>query len=278
MPNEWLPWLNRGLWAEEQGRRKEALESYGRVLALDPALAGSPFWRQGNRAAWWDDILASGDEVMAELGWGTTSWKWQVLVAAGRLEEAAAELEEWLGTHPHDAQALVGLGEALVGLGRPAEALPWLDRALALAPYRARARLVRGEAKLAVGQLDEAEQDLRMALFLEPEPRGHLGLARLARARGDTPAALREFAQALRPLVLSQNHYVVLYGRMGWPAPLPQVSRIGYRLDEETALEWGAMLEAQGETATARAVYAAALALDPFLETVQQQVERLEGP
>jgi hypothetical protein len=65
---------------------------------------------------------------------------------------------------------------------------------------------------------------------------------------------------------------------MGWPAPLPQVLRIGYRLDEETALAWGALLEAEGEAETARAVYAAALAQDPFLERVRQQLARLEQP
>jgi hypothetical protein len=75
--------------------------------------------------------------------------------------------------------------------------------------------------------------------------------------------------------VLSQNTYVVLYGRLGWPVPLPQVTRIGYRHDAEVALEWGSLLEARGDTEAAAEVYEAALNLDPFLEIVRQRLEEL---
>jgi tetratricopeptide (TPR) repeat protein len=133
---------------------------------------------------------------------------------------------------------------------------------------------VRGEARFALGQFEEAEQDLRMALFLEPSSRVHLGLARLALETGLEDIALQQYSKALRPLTLSQSAYAVLYGRMGWPVPLPQVAKLGNRQDGEAALEWGSLLEAQGHTETAIKVYEAALDLDPFLVEVRQRLER----
>jgi tetratricopeptide (TPR) repeat protein len=115
-----------------------------------------------------------------------------------------------------------------------------------------------------------------MARFLQPDYRVHLEMARLALDRGEVDLALQEYARALRPQVLSQNAYVALYGRLGWPVTLPQVTRIGYRYDAEVALEWGALLEARGDTGAAAEVYKAALNLDPFLAEVRQRLERLD--
>lgn len=267
MPQQPTAWLNNGLWAELAGDQQEAVQSYRRVLALDSELAGSPFWTQGARAAWWDEIVESDNPAAA------VPRRWQALLAAARFNEAAPEIEAWLEEHPKDTVAQVGLGEALVGLQRPAEALALLDPVLEEMPSSAYGHLVRGEARLALGQYEEAEQDLRTALFLEPSPRVHLGLARLALETGLEDVALQEYPRALQPLILSQNAYVVLYQRMGWPAPLPQVARLGYRQDGEAALEWGDLLEARGDTETAIKVYEAALNLDPFLVKVRQRLE-----
>jgi tetratricopeptide (TPR) repeat protein/O-antigen ligase len=272
-PLEWMPWLNRGLWAEAMGRTGEATEAYAWVLALDPELAGSPFWQGGERAGLWDEIVGAGQEAAARLEEGRPAWRWQVLVAAGENDAAAAGLTAWLNAHPDDAEAMAWLGEALLGLGQPDVALEWLDRALAREPSQGRSYLARGQAHLALGRYDEAEQDLRTSLFLEPTEQVHLELARLARQRGDEQAALREYARALRPLELMQGYNVVLYGRSGWPVPLSQAARIGYRQDGEAALEWGALLEEQGDPTGAREVYAAALALDSYLDSVRQRLE-----
>jgi tetratricopeptide (TPR) repeat protein/O-antigen ligase len=276
-PLEWMPWLNRGLWAETVGETTEAVEAYGWVLALDPGLAGSPFWQTSARADQWDAILEAGERAATEMGRGTTSWRWQVLLAAGRDREAVADLGAWLEIHPGDAGAMAWLGEALLGLGQPAEALPWLDESISAAPAQGRTYLARGQAKRALGQLDDAEHDLRMSLFLEPGHAVHLELARLARQRGDGQAARQEYAQALRSVVITQGYNVVLYHRLGWPVPLPQVARIGYRHDGEAAMEWGALLEQQGEVAMAQRVYALALTLDSYLDGVRQRLESGES-
>jgi len=269
-PLEWMPWLNEGYWAEIEGDRAEAIDSYGWVLALDPELAGSPFWRSGERMGWWNDIIAAGEDAVELLGRDPTHlWRWQVALAAGQPEAAAEGIEAWLGSHPTDPEAMAWLGEALLNLDRADEALVWLSHALSLDPSRARSYLVRGEAELALGHYDDAERDLRTALFLEPDYPVHLALARLAHSTGDEQTALKEYAQALRPLTVLQSYAVVLYHRMGWVALLPQALRIGYRQDGEAAAEWAALLQQRGDLASARQVYAAALALDPYIEIAQ---------
>ncbi len=271
-PVEWLSWLNRGLWAEEEGNQEEAIRSYYRVLVLDPQLAGSPFWRERSRTNWWPEIMAAGKESNG----GSTRWRWQVLLAAGFHHQVTAELESWLEAHPTDATAMALLGEALVALGRPAEAMPWLDLSLASAPARAESYVSRGEAETALGLYEEATRDLHTALFLKPDARVHLALARLAREIGDLDLAAGEYSRAQRVFVVPQKYPQVLYQRMGWSVPLPQVTWIGYRYDEEIALEWGDLLEARGDTEAAVRVYRAALVLDPFLEEVRLRLESLE--
>ena len=274
-PLEWMPWLNRGYWAELQGDQTDAVRSYGWVLARDPELAGSPFWRQdGQRAEWWDEIVAAGSEAASQLGTEPAYWRWQVALAADQTDAEATtrEVEAWLQLHPADTEALAWMGEALAEQGQPEEALSWLDRALAAEPARARSHLARGETALALGRFAEAERDLRTALFLEPSPRIHLGLARLAMASEDVPLALTEYSQALRGLNMVHSYDLVLYRWMGWPVPLPQVLQIGYRFDGQAALEWGALLEQQGNLDVAQQVYKAALDLDPFLDEVRERL------
>jgi len=270
MPLQTTAWLNNGLLAELAGDRQEAVQSYSRVLAQSPELAGSPFWTQGARAAWWDKIVQSEKPAKA------VPWRWQALLARGYFEEAVRDIDAWLQVHPNDAAAQVGLGEALVGLHRPGEALVLLNQVLEQVSSNERGYLVRGEARYALEQYDDAERDFRTALFLKPSSRAHLGLARLALAVGLEDEAQQQYARAFRPLGLSLGTDVVLYRRMGWPVLLPQVTRIGYRLDREVALEWGELLEARGDTETAASVYRAALDLDPFLTEVRLRLERLE--
>ncbi len=270
MPLQTTAWLNNGLLAELAGDRQEAVQSYSRVLAQNPELAGSLFWTQGARAGWWDEIVQS--EKPAE----AVRWRWQALLARGRFDEAARDLGSLLELQPDSSTVKVGLAEALVESQRLGEALALLNEVLERDRSNAQGYLVRGEAQYALGRYDEAEKDFRTALFLKPSHRVHLGLARLALVAGLEDEALQQYAQAFRPLGLSLGADVVLYRRMGWPVLLPQLTWIGYRYDGEIALEWGDLLEARGDTETAIRVYRAALALDPFLTDVRVRLESLD--
>jgi tetratricopeptide (TPR) repeat protein len=274
-PLETPPWVNHGYWAEVSGDPDEAAQSYGWLLSLNPRLASSPFWQQGDRPAMWDAILTAGEEALAIQGFGEearTRWRWEVAVAHGDWETIVPQLETWIASHPHDAEAMAQLGEALLGLDRPEEAFVWLERAVSIAPGQLWSHIVRGEAALSLGYCDEAEESFRTALFIEPGPRAHLGLARYHQACGQTEEALGEYAQALQLPVVHHTYDRVLYRRTGWALPLPQVIRIAPRYNGEAALEWGALLEETGNPGQAQRVYEAALNADPFFEQIRQRI------
>jgi len=275
-PVEWKLWLSRGYWAETLGERDVAIHSYGWVLSRDPGLAGSPFWRQPERAAAWQDIVAAGEQLLVDRGAEPASWRWQVYIAAEQWEVAAHDIHLWLHAHSNDTGAMAWLAEALLGQGRPTEALSWLAPALTTNPRRARSYLVQGEAEMSLGRHNQAEQSFRKALFLNPsQVRVHAGLARLALLRGDLAAAQHQYRQAVRLPTATHNYDLVLYHRLAWPVPLPQVMSIGYAYDREIALELGALLEECDDDIAARALYEATLALDPLFHEVQDRLDEL---
>ena len=275
-PVEWKLWLSRGYWAETLGEREVAIQSYAWVLTRDPRLAGSPFWSQGERSAAWHDIVAAGEQLLVDRGSEPASWRWQVYIAAEQWEVAVHDIQLWLHAHPNDTGAMAWLAEALLGQGRPTEALSWLAPALTANPRRARSYLVRGEAEMALGQHNQAEQSLRKALFLNPNQlRVHAALAKLALLRGDVAEAQQQYRQAVRLPTATHNYDLVLYDRLAWPVPLPQVMSIGYAYDRELALEWGALLEEWDDDIAARALYETTLALDPLFHEVQDRLDKL---
>jgi tetratricopeptide (TPR) repeat protein len=274
-PTESTPWLNRGYWAEETGDLEEAAWSYGWALSLNPQLASSPFWQQGERPAMWDQILAAGQEALTRRHHEEdvlTQWHWEVTVAHGDWEAVVPDLEAWLTTRPNDAESMAWLGKALLDLDRPEEAFVWLERAVSLDPSRVWSHILRGEAALTLGYYEEAEESFRTALLLQPTPRAHLGLARHHHVRGQTREALDEYSQALQFPVVTHTTDRVLYRRTGWAVPLPQVLQIAPRYNGEAALEWGALLEKAGDPEKAQRVYQVALNADPFFEEIRQRI------
>ena len=129
---------------------------------------------------------------------------------------------------------------------------------------------------MALGRHTQAEQSFRKALFLNPsQVRVHAGLARLALLRGDVAVAQQQYRQAVRLPTATHNYDLVLYHRLAWPVPLPQVLSIGHAYDREIALEWGSLLEEWDDDIAARALYETTLARDPFLEEVQHRLDQL---
>jgi tetratricopeptide (TPR) repeat protein len=271
MPLQWAVWLNDGLVTDDDTQKAHA---FGRVLALDPDLSGSPFWQQEDRAALWDRILIQGERAWYRDGEVKPYWRWQVAIAAGKWEPVVQETSDWLDLYPDDSEAMTWHSASLLALGSAQEALVWLDRALLETPAHVRNHLLRGEACLVLGQYNQAERDFRTALFLEPgNRRARLGLARLARMAGDEETAMREYSRSLRLPSITHGYDHVLYQRAGWPALLPQVARIGYKQDGEAALEWGEWLAQLGDLDGARQVYAMALVADPSWKEIQRQLE-----
>jgi tetratricopeptide (TPR) repeat protein len=221
----------------------------------------------------WDDILTAGEEALVSQGWSPEArarWHWQVLISHGEWETGVELIEAWLETHPNDGEAMVWLAEALLGMSRPEEAISWLERATTSSVH---SYVVRGETALALGHYEEAEKYFRIALFLKPNSRAHLGLARRYRASGNLEQASEEYARAVQPAIVLHTYELVLYHRAGWSPLLPQVTRIRHRQHSEAALEWGALLEQQGQSELAHRVYEMALSVDPYCNQIRQRMD-----
>ena len=275
-PREWLPWLNRGYWAEQTGDREDAVHSYGWVLSLNSTLGGSPFWRQGDRPEMWNEITVAAEGALAHRGQSREAiahWRFNLLIAQGDWETAVLQIENWLEEHPADLTAMTQLSEALLGLNRAEGALDRAERAISAGHRTTQAYLARGEAALALGCYEEAEQAFRTVLFIRPNAQAHLGLARLYRATGEIEQSLEEYNQALGRNVVPHSYDLALYRRTGWSVPLPQVTQIAPDHHGEAALEWGALLEEEGNLATAQQVYENALAIDPFWDEIRRRLE-----
>jgi tetratricopeptide (TPR) repeat protein len=275
-PTEETLWLNRGYWAEMADQREEAIRSYGWMLSLDPRLASSPFWEQGGRPAMWDDILAAGAEALVSQGESEneqTRWRWRATLAREEWNTVLPQIERRISTHPRDAAAMAWLGETLLVLGQPQDALSWLERAIEANPGRAHSYTVHGEAALALEHYEAAEESFRIALFIESHSRAHLGLARVYRATGHTDQALVEYANATQPPTVLHTYELVLYRRAGWSPLLPQVIQIRQRDHCEAALEWGALLEQEGEPERAQDVYQMALGVDRFCDEIRSRID-----
>jgi tetratricopeptide (TPR) repeat protein len=121
-----------------------------------------------------------------------------VLQAHDYLADARACFVEAQRLDPRDARWPYYLGMNLSSLGEPDAALPELRRAAELCGEDlAIARLRLAELLLQQGHTDEAAEQFRQVLRQDPgHPRAHLGLARVARARGDFPESLAHLAHS----------------------------------------------------------------------------------
>ena len=146
-----------------------------------------------------------------------------VLMTAGRFEEAVPHYRQALEHHPGDARTARHLGDALAASGRSAEAAEAYRTSIAAAPDDPAARRGLGAALLRVGRAEEAAGALREAVELgadSAETRNDLGLAMAA--VGDLDGARRELERAveLRPdFAEAHNNLGVVLLRSGLREP-----------------------------------------------------------
>ena len=202
----------------KQGKLAEAVASYRRALALDPASAeahaylGSALASQSQ----WDEAITHFEIALkvrpenAELH----DWLGMALREKGRPDEALAHFREAVRLAPGLAMAHFNLGRALKQQGKLDEAVTHYRRALAIDPRLAAAHNSLGSALGSQGQVREAIREFREALRLQPdneEAHNNLGLA--LRMTGERDRALAEFTAALAR-------------RPDWPGPMSEIAWI----------------------------------------------------
>ena len=141
----------------------------------------------------------------------------ELLEAAGRLEEAAEVLDDFLKADPGQPDALAALGR--VRLVDPAAALPYLEEAVRLNPGRFDPLFNLGLCQLRLGQAEKGEASLRRALALRPgHPlcRNNLAIALTMQGRlDDAETDLRSLISERPEFVEAYNNLALVLVRAG---------------------------------------------------------------
>lgn len=158
----------------EQGRLKEAIELYERILVVDPYYAAA-----------YTNLIILNEQL-------------------GRKNEMRLYAQAALELPPNCAENFLARGHGYLALGQPAEAVESFKAAIHGLPEDAPAHNSLGMAYVALGDLPNAEKAFRCAIALNPAllP-AHLNLADLLVKRGDLSGAMAEYEEVLR---IDPNH------------------------------------------------------------------------
>jgi tetratricopeptide (TPR) repeat protein len=178
------PYLLRGHAHRRRGDHERAVADYRAALALDPHVhtdleRDEEHARIMKRPAERLDLLDTL-VLIAPTDTNHLVARAELLQAAGRHQEALADLDRAIPDHPFPHEEIALRGRVRWALGDCAGALADLDRAVGMAPRCADHLSIRGYLRaLAGGDEAEAEADLRRAVELEPCELGpHIYLAR----------------------------------------------------------------------------------------------------
>ena len=193
-----------------------------------------------------------------------------MLLAAGRLDEAAEQLTEAVRLQPDLAEAHSNLGLVRVRQGRPAEGVAHLHEALRLNPDLADTHLALGNAEMALGNADLALRQFAAAVRLDPESAdAHMNLGNALTRRGLGSRAALEYRAALRlrpGFALAHHNLATLLARRESSAGALAHEREAVRLAPDLAVArhgLGRLLAEEGETAKAIEQYVEAIRLAP---------------
>jgi O-antigen ligase/tetratricopeptide (TPR) repeat protein len=269
--------INAAYFLQQLGDLSSAEVLYARALAAAPQLAVSEFWQADEwRRGHWPQIVSRAERMLPA---GEAANRWRLMVALARCDWA--EVEQRAATiiadSPFDCLALSARARARLRAGQADFARQEAEMALSVNRGCGAAYLVSGQARYALGDLVAAERDWRTALFLG-QPRASFHLGQLYQSRGDVGAAARFYQMDLPVTTTPTDVTATLYG---WPVAfdlLPPLFRIGVGSEEAAAgLALAALHEAEGDWTSARLVYQALLAEDPYLEEAAKQLEATDS-
>lgn len=134
-------------------------------------------------------IDVSPQHLGAALGYG------RFLDRRGRIEEALRCYHRAIKEHPRDATPLNHLALCLASHGLPERAAPYLERAVKLAPQDA---VYRNNLAMVLVEQGKNEAAFRHLVAVHDEATAYYNLGYLLQKRGDTDAARKHFAIAVR--------------------------------------------------------------------------------
>jgi tetratricopeptide (TPR) repeat protein len=223
--------------------RAAAVVALAAVAALAVVTWQQQAYWQNSEALWLRVLAVEPDNAHGHNNYGN------VLMAAGRSDEAIARYTRAVELQPSFGPALANLGVALNATGRPAEAIQMLTRALVADSTRDDVEANLGGALMQTGDLDGAVRHLERAVRLNAQnANAEVNWGNALVRRGDAAGAAAHYARA-----------VVIQ-----PA------------NADAHLNWGVALAQQGKLVDAREHFQRAVDLAPGSDAARQYLAQVE--
>jgi len=179
-----------------------AVIEYANAVRIDPKFGearlklAETLERMGNAQAAFPEFVRAADALPANRDLQLKAT--QLLMLAGRYDDAKARAAALVKKNPNDVEALLLSANAMAGLKDPAGATKEVEEALKVAPEDSRAFLSLGGIQMRSGAFKEAEQSYRRAIALKPSSvEGHLALANFLFSSGHYADAEQELKQSV---------------------------------------------------------------------------------
>jgi protein O-GlcNAc transferase len=205
-PEEPFAWYGLGEVREARGQWEAALEAYGRATAAgtNASVAARGHYRRGQilaAAGRWKEAaaeLAQAVALMPKQGAYHLDYGWYVYRAGEPTATAVAELEAAAGLMPHNPAPYLRLASIAFAEQDYETMLAYAQEAIEVQPKQAWGWLFQGQALDRLGRLGEAEGALRRTLELAPgEAAAHDALGHVLTQKGDLAAAVAAYERAV---------------------------------------------------------------------------------
>jgi tetratricopeptide (TPR) repeat protein len=194
--------LERGNSYAAQKRDEFAVIEYASAVRLDPKFGDArlklaeTYERMGNLRAAFPEFIRAADALPdnRDLQLKVT----EILLVAGRFDDAKARVGTLLNRDPKDVDALILHASAIAALKDPQGAIDEIEEALKIQPQDSRALINLGTVRMRTGDAREAEAAFRSAIsFDRSSVNAHLAYANFLWSSGRQPEAEQELKQAL---------------------------------------------------------------------------------
>jgi tetratricopeptide (TPR) repeat protein len=215
--NEKVEHVKRGDQYVTEKRDDFAVIEYASALRLDPKYGEAHFKlaqtyeRMNNMRLAFPEYIRAADALPDDRDAQVKAS--QLLLAAGRFEDAKSRAAKILEKDPKDVDGLLLQAGAMAGLQDPAGAVTQIEEALKVSPDSSQAFLNLGVVRLQTGQSKEAEAAFRRAVDLAPStvnPKLALANFLWAAGRGTEAEASIEQALTIEPQNLLANRMLAL--------------------------------------------------------------------
>jgi tetratricopeptide (TPR) repeat protein len=194
--------FERGNQYVVEKRDEFAVIEYANAVRLDPKF-GQARWklaetyeRMNNMRAAYPEFIRAADALPGDRNAQIKAT--ELLLLAGRFDDAKTRATAWLTKNPKDVDALTLRASAMAALKDPAAAIGEIEEALKIQPNDSRAFITLGAVRSLGGENADAEAAFRKAIGVEPSAvNAHLAFANFLWSIGRQAEAEQEMKQAV---------------------------------------------------------------------------------